>query len=226
MKYQQEGIHTVPVHILLPLVGSSAALVLALFTVVVVLIPPGPSSNGSLKYISVGMQQHCGWSGLVLGTAGSLVGICDLVPAIHVGRTDVILCLMAQLVCWNIVLGISETGWPLHYAGLSVFCFSNVYFNYVMSRSSHYGTDFYQRVQGLSAFFILIFAVSFAVVNAMGGEGMRMALDVTVCIEFLLMTSVTANTLCLMQSLNNYSSIHLIFSRVESAWPPQEIVHA
>ena len=220
--HEEEYVHEVHIHPYLPLMGAFSAAVLACFTAVVVILPTSvntfdaDTNNGtSLKYISIGMKEHCGWSGLVFGTTGSLVGISDLVPAIHVGRTDVVLCLLAQLVCWNMVLGVSETGWDLHYVALAGFCISNLYFNYVMSRSREYGSHWYRLAHGASFLIIVIFTAAFCTTAALSGQDKITALNVTVTIEFLLMCAVTANTLLLMLALSAYDSIFLVLSRVQ-----------
>ena len=209
------GAHEVPIHPYVPAVGATAAGVLAVFTAVVVFMDPGPlNGDGTLKFISEGMREHCGWSGLVLGTTGSLVALCDLVPAVHVGRGDMAACVLVQLIGWNVVLGVEDTGWALHYVGLACFCASNIAFNYVMSRTLWYGHALYRCVQSASAALIALFAVCFAIAHALptGQQGALVARDVAVLIEFLVMASVTANTLCLMWSLNAYSTIALVFT--------------
>ena len=208
----------IPIHTVLPMLGGLSALAGAAFSAVVVLLPPGPSEYGRLKYISQGMAEHCGWTGVVMGTTGSLVALCMLVPALHLGWRSAIACVFLQLVGWNVVLGVADTGWTIHYVGLGVFVAAHLTFHFLLSdpKTSMYGFPSYRVASALSVLVTFIFVAAFAVASCYtwGTEAWRLALDVAVCCEFALMLTITANTLCLMVALNAYASAHLLLDKV------------
>lgn len=209
-RWHAEAQHCIPIHFYVPLVGSIAALVIVCFSLGMVL---SLSSNEGLKYISNGMDVHCGWAELVLGTAATVVGACYLIPAIHVGGSLTIGSVVMQLITWNTVLGVQDTGWSIHYAALGGFCVSNIYFNLVMSRS-WYGCSLYRRLNALSIVIALVFMGSFMAEHLSRSEIASMAArDASVCIELGLTACFSAQTFCLMWGMNKDSSMHIVIDR-------------
>ena len=203
--------HIIPIHFYVPLIGSIAAAVIVCFSLGLVISLS--SSEDGLKYISNGMDVHCGWAELVLGTAATVVGACYLIPAVHVGGSLTIGSVLVQLITWNTVLGVQDTGWSIHYAALGGFCVANIYFNLVMSRS-WYGCLLYRRINALSILVALVFMGSFMAQHLSKSEVMSSAArDASVCIELMLTACFSAQTFCLMWGMNKDASMHIVIDR-------------
>lgn len=210
--WQVEAPHVIPIHFFFPLAGGSAAIIILLFSLGMVIALSMQTSDGSIRFISNGMEELCGWTELILGTSGALLCMCYLVPAIHVGGTLTVASVFVQMLGWNGTLGIHSTGWVLHYIALAAFCFSNIYFNYVMSRS-WYGSAVYRRIHAVSVVFVLLFGISFFTTHFTLSTTQLVSHNVSVCIELALLVTITAQTLCLMWSMNRDGSMHIVIER-------------
>jgi hypothetical protein len=127
-------------------IGCGASVV---FSVLLVLMSPGPTGEeGALRYISDGMNIHCGYTTVVMGTCSLLVLACQLVAAVHMTSGAALWCALIEAVSWNVVLGVSDTGWKVHYAGLVLFLFSGLCYHWIASRDPGYGgySGFYAAV--------------------------------------------------------------------------------
>ena len=127
--------------------GYGSTLITCIFTIVLVSIAPGPENDsGMLRYISEGMESHCGWSTVVLGTCTFTILIVHVIAAVHMSNGHAIFWGLLQSLGWNIILGVVDTGWTFHYFGLAMFLIGNVAYHWIASRDLAYGGLRYQHL--------------------------------------------------------------------------------
>ena len=149
----------VSVHSMLVVGGYVGCVASAVFSIVLVCLGPGPTNaNGSLRYISEGMDLHCGYTTIVMGTCSILVLACQWVAALHMENRAAGWCALVEAVGWNVVIGVSDTGWTVHYVGLTLFLMSGLYYHTIASKDRSYGGDYYLRMNALAWFFTCVFA--------------------------------------------------------------------
>ena len=188
--------------------GYVGCIGIMLFAIVlVVMATPDPEQDA--KYISEGMQSHCGWSVVMLGTCSFLISNCQLLAAAHMNRHSALAFSVLQLLGWNVVLGIADTGWDLHYAGLAVFLSSNIFYHWIASHDVNYGSETYRWVNRLTVLFTLCFGAAATVVKYASFE--REAKACAVALEFVLTLSSMFSNMCLVRGLDSFQNIHLVF---------------
>jgi hypothetical protein len=207
----------VSVHSALVTGGYIACLISAIFGVVLVVLSPGPVNpdSGSLRYISEGMEAHCGWATVVLGTCSLLVMGCQLVAAAHMIRRNAMAYALAQVIGWNVVLGVSDTGWDVHYVGLALFLAGGLMYHYIASRDPSYGGVNYVRLNALGWLFSLVFG-SLAFASKMAGDGATALRSFAVAFEFVLLLFLVLQNAFLIHSLDQFRDIRLRFERYYS----------
>ena len=190
--------------------GYGSTLITCVFTIVLVSMAPGPENdNGMLRYISEGMESHCGWSTTVLGTCTFTILIVHVVAAVHMSNGHAIFWGLLQSLGWNIVLGVVDTGWTLHYVGLAMFLVGNVAYHWIASRDLAYGGLRYQQINIVCILFAVIFI--FAASSSILFNNNRELRAIAVSMEFALVTVITFQNTFLVNALDQFKNIHLIF---------------
>ena len=178
----------------------------------IVLVAMASQGSQDSKYISEGMQAHCGWSVMVLGTCSFLVFICQLVAGAHMNRHAAVAFSVMQLLGWNIVMGVVDTGWSLHYVGLAMFLIGNVCYHWIASHDENYGGPRYRWMNGLTIMFTATFCcAALAVRYASSRDIERQTKACAVALEFVLFFSGMLENFILLHGLDQYENIHLVF---------------
>jgi hypothetical protein len=207
----------VDVHSSIVILGYVACLISLAFCIAVVWLPPGPTlENGALRYISEGLDIFCGWSSVVMGTSTMIILMCQLVASAFMrNKYNASVWAVAQAIGWNIVAGVSSTGWTLHYIALVVFLVGNLVFNYIASNDEAYGSRCYRAVNIAAFLFAFLFILCVSVTKVLDEVGALRSLAVS--IEFVLMFSIVVQTLCLVHALDSYHIIHLRFEHTAAS---------
>ena len=192
--------------------GYLGTCVSALFAVFLVLISPGPvdPDTGALRFISNGMESHCGLATAVFGTCSLLLFGCQLAVCAHLESRWGIAWALLQGAGWNVVLGVADTGWTVHYVGLSLFLISNLALNGLISRHPDFGGRVYRCVHTMACLSGLLFAV-LAAISATSKPEDPTAKSFAVAFEFVMLLALSAQNLCLVASLDRFDDIHLQF---------------
>jgi hypothetical protein len=208
----------VSVHSVLVIGGYIGCGVSMVFCVLLVFLGPGPvGEQGALRYISDGMEVHCGYTTVVMGTCTLLVLACQLVAAVHMASGGALWCALAEAVSWNVVLGVSDTGWKVHYAGLVVFLFSGLCYHRLASCDPGYGGGgYYARLNTLAWLFTGVFAVVAGTSIGLGDAGGPVLHSFAVAFEFVLLAFMAAQNGLLIRALDQFRDIRLRFER----YPP------
>jgi hypothetical protein len=204
----------------LPLLGFVAALVSFGFCIGLVLVPFfGDRYQGSLGFISDGMDFYCGWSSAVLCSCGLFIAACEVVAALHTHiSSSLLLAVFIQTPSWCIIIGVSGTGWHVHYAALTFFMLATFYFHwrFAAAHTLAYRVCIYRTANRLTAFNLVAFFLSFVVLEVMQQPyPRRIAKDVAVSLEITLLCCITAQTCCLLWVLLQYTNIHIRFDHDE-----------
>jgi hypothetical protein len=207
----------VDVHTSIVVMGYAACMVSVAFCFAIVMLPPGPTlENGSLRYISEGLDAFCGWSSVVMGTTSMIILMCQLVASAFMrNRGNASMWALLQAVGWNTVAGVSSTGWTLHYIALACFLAGNLVFNYIASKDAAYGSRFYRSINTAAVVFTVLFML--CVLGTKVYEEYTKLVSLAVAIEFVLMFSILLQTLCMVHSLDSYHIIHLRFEHTSDA---------
>lgn len=214
MQPSGEG-NLVSIYPYLPAMGFASGVVVLGFCWGLVLFPFIHNYQGSLTYISQGMDMYCGWSGAVLGSCGMFIALCELVAALHTSRArPLLLAVLFQAPSWCIIVGVSGTGWGIHYTALAVLLCSTLFYHWVFA-STHplaSATLFYQRTNVLTIVNALLFFMAFVMMHAgVAPSDSSLLLDLTVSLEVCLITCVTVQTFCVSWVLLQYQNIHIAF---------------
>jgi len=203
------GESVISVHATLVIGGYIGCFASAVFSVLLVAVPPGPvNANGSLRFISEGMNQHCGLANVLMGTFSLLVLACQLVVAAHLASPLLGWCAALQTLGWNVVLGVVDTGWTIHSAALVVFLLSHAVFHTLVARHRVYGGPIYAVTNGLTWVFGVVF-VSVGLTSMALGEGYATLRSFAVAFEFVLMLLLTIESACMVSALDQFRDIHL-----------------
>jgi hypothetical protein len=213
----KENVTIVSIHPYITIIGVLAILTTFIFCTALVIIPLINDYSGSLKYISNGMENYCGWSGAVLGSCGIFIGVCEMVAALHTMAPSLIIAVLIQATTWCMIMGVSDTGWVFHYIALVVFLFSTVYYHNTLCYLHPFDTFIYRKVNIITIVNIVLFFISFVITSSIQNTSLKWAvLDTTVSLELTLMCCLTIQNLCVVRALNQYKNIHLIFERQDS----------
>jgi hypothetical protein len=209
--YYDEAASRVSVHTTLVLCGYLGAGVSAIFAVLLVLIAPGPVDpiTGSLRYISDGMEAHCGLATAVFGTCSLLLFGCQMVVCAHLESQWGVMWALLQGAGWNVVLGVSDTGWTVHYVGLALFLVSNLSLNGLASYDRVFGGRVYRCVHFVACLFTVLFGLLAAV--SLAREDDPSSRSLAVAFEFVLLLALSAQNFCLVRALDRFDDIHLQF---------------
>ena len=193
--------------------GYSGCVGICFFAIMlVVLATQVPNTKQEAKYISEGMEAHCGWSVVALGSCSFLLFVSQLVAGIHMREHNTAIAFsLLQMLGWCIVLGIADTGWNLHYAGLHMFLVGNIGYHWMASRDARYGGFAYQWASILTIVFTCVFISSAAA--SMWFREERELKAGAVALEFVLLFFTMLQNLCLVRALDAYENIHLVFEK-------------
>ena len=193
-------------------IAGYAACIGILVSAIVLVVIATPSLREDSKYISEGMEAHCGWSVIMMGTCSSMIAICQVVAAAHMKQHVAILFSVLQLLGWNIVLGVVDTGWNLHYAGLLLFLCSNICYHWIASHDDSYGNDKYRWTNQLTMACTLVFAAA-AITARQITTHEREAKACAVSLELVLTFASMLENMWLIHGLDQFESIHLVFEK-------------
>lgn len=189
--------------------GYASSLTIAIFAIVLVSIAPEPDIHGAMLFISEGMLQHCGWSIVVMGTCSIMLFMCLSVAAAHMARHIASFWVIVQALGWFVVLGVVDTGWMLHYVGLSFFLVGNICYHWIASRDRGYGSLAYQKMNMVCVILTISFIMAGAVSILIGEH--REIKSCAVSLEFALLFGITIQNLFLIRALDRFKVIHLVF---------------
>lgn len=204
------NIHT---HIVLG--GYAACLISMSFCIGIVLLPPGPTlkEGGALRYISEGLEIFCGWTAAIMGTCTMLILMCQLIACSYMRNGNAAFFAIGQAIAWNVVAGVSSTGWVAHYVALIVFLVSNLIFNRIASHDPSYGFLSFKVANVFSFLFSVFFigvGLSAIICGIDSTEGATLR-SIAVASEFVVMFTIVLQTICLVRALDSFHTIHLRF---------------
>ena len=217
----------------LPILCFLATVVNLGFCLGLVLYPFVNNYQGSLTFVSQGMNYYCGWSGAVLGPCGMFIALCEIVVSLHTSSNTLITAILIQAVTWCIIIGVSGTGWAIHYTALVIFLASTFYFHWMFSNCHPMAPSlFYQKTNVITAINIVLFALAFVIQHTLffsgsddssnilsdkndtldpGTSSNQIAMDITVSLEITLVCCVSMQQLCVGWVLHQYKNIHIVF---------------
>jgi hypothetical protein len=201
----------VSVHSTIIMCGYLGTVVSTLFAVFVVLIAPGPvdPATGSLRYISDGMEAHCGLATAVFGTCSLLLFGCQLMVCAHIESQWGLGLALIQGAGWNVVLGVADTGWTVHYVGLGLFLLSNLALNGLVSHDCEFGGRVYRCVHSMACLSALLFGI--LAVISLSTDNDPTTQSLAVAFEFVMLLALSAQNLCLVGALDRFDDIHIQF---------------
>ena len=200
----------------LVIAGYAACIITAAFAIAVVFIPPGPEGDtGLLRYISEGIHQYCGWSIVIMGTTSMILLVCHLVAASHMASSLAFYCALAEAFGWNVILGVVDTGWVIHYIGLFLFLVGSIGYHWIACRDDAYGGFRYQQTNLLAISLTVIFSLVSSA-SLIVGDGDRRLRACAVSLEFSMLGAFTLQNLVLLNSLDQFKNIHLVFHRANN----------
>lgn len=226
--------HIVSIYPYLPLLGFFAATLSFCFCLGLVMVQFWTRYEGSLAFISNGMDVYCGWSSAVLCSCGLFVGLCEFVAALHTPPLVsgwLIFAVLLQIPSWYIIIGVSGTGWYVHYAALLCFMVSTFYFHwrFATTHTVAHQTRIYHKVNLITALNLVALFMAFLVYfatkslpvepTAAAAEEEEVTItpphqftkDIAVSLEVTLLCCITSQTFCLSWVLLQYQNIHLLF---------------
>ncbi len=208
--------NVVSIYPFLPLLGFFASTVSFGFCIGLVLVPFLTNYQGSLTFISDGMDFYCGWSSAVLCSCGMFIAFCEIAGALHTFHSvPLLVAILVQAPAWCILVGVSGTGWSLHYASLGCFMVSTLYFHWMFAASHHVAsqTSVYIKANLVTVLNLFAFFVAFLFFTFTNPDERThlLAKDVAVSLELTLLCCITAQTFCLSWVLLQYQNIHILF---------------
>lgn len=189
--------------------GYVSVIVTCIFSCLLVTMSPGPEENGYMRYISEGMEEHCGWSVLVLGTCALFTLMCQVVASLHMNKRWIVIFVFMSGLGWNTVLAVRDTGWSIHYVGLSMALLGNLTFHWYSSRDEYYG-GFQYMVVNIVAIVISLLFICLAAASSFNSSIYELR-AASVSVEFILVFAICIENLHIIHGLDQYDSIHLIF---------------
>lgn len=218
---------TIPVHPHIALLVLATSLVNTVFIFLVVGVGFKFEKEGRLIFISEAFEAYCGWSGVVLGTTGAAEAFVQFLAALHMDCTTALVATGVQLVTWNVIIGVSDTGWPMHYVALVIFFFATCVFHWLASISQQYSSQLYRQFNLLNAVMVLMFGALF-LANGVGRftETQKKSLiSAEVTIEFGLLLLIMAQQACLAYGIGKCTRLWVVFEDVvgheSDRWVPE-----
>jgi hypothetical protein len=212
-EYDHENETMISIHPYLTIIGLLSSITTFIFCLCLVLVPLSTDYQGSLTYISNGMEKHCGWSGTVLGSCSLFIAVCEATAALHTQDASLLISVFIQATSWYMIMGVSDTGWCFHYFVLVIFLISTMFYHIKLSYLHPFDTFIYSRVNIITSVNIALFFITFLISWGVSEKDKWMVLDVTVSLELTLMFCLTIQNLCVIRALNQYKNIHILFER-------------
>ena len=207
-----KGENVVSIHPFLPVLCLVSAIITLGFCLGLVAQPFAANYQGSLTYISQGMDFYCGWSGAVLGSCALFIGLCELVVALHTSSSGLLVAVLIQAPAWSILIGVSGTGWAIHYVSLLLFMGSTFYYHWILASCHPSAGTFYFKTNCLATLNLFFFLLAFLVAHVVSGaQSTKLWVDITVSLEITLMCCISVQNLCVAGVLYRYKNIHLLF---------------
>ena len=217
--------NVVSIYPFVPLLGFFAGSISFCFCLGLVLVPyltDYQSGGVGLSFISEGMNFNCGWSSAILGSTGMFVGFCEMTAALHTDNSktySLIIAILIQAPAWCILVGVSGTGWGIHYGALVCFTLSTFYFHWMFAGTHPLAsnTKYYHATNLLTALNLVSFFMAFIILRATevdpssSTNAIRVIKDITVSLELTLLCCITSQTFCLSWVLLQYKNIHILF---------------
>ena len=166
--------------------------------------------DGRLAYISEGFEKYCGWAGAILGSAGGITMLGQLVVSAHIDSTAATWATLVQFVSWNLILGVANTGWALHYVSLCLFFVATVTFHRLASTNHPYATAVYQQLNGITIMLLPVFGGLFCAAACVPGHRAGI-ITATVTLEYIITLLAVGQMLCLGYGLASLCTLTLIF---------------
>ena len=208
---QRQAVHIHP-HIALLVVLTS--LISMAYVFLLVGVGFNFEKDGRLVFVSEAFEAYCGWSGVVLGSTGAVEALVQLLASVHMGSSVVgSASTIVQFVTWNVIIGVCDTGWALHYVALVFFFFSSCLFHWTASKSTQYGGLLYQQANALSIVVVIIFGCLF-LANGVGkfSDTLKKSfISVEVTIEFILLFLMLLQHCCLAYGIARCTRMVVVF---------------
>ena len=134
----------------------------------------------------------------------------QIVVGVHIGSSVAIAATLLQFVSWNVILGVCNTGWELHYCALTTFFAAAIVFHRIASVTPPYAAVLYQQLNGITILLLPFFAVLFCSAAVVRGHNAEI-ITATVTLEYMLALLSVAQMLCLSHGLARFCTITLVF---------------
>ena len=207
---------SVPIHPHVALLVVITSVINLLYVFLVVGVGFNFERDGRLIFISEAFQAYCGWSGVILGTTGAIEALVQLIAAVHMDSTLCIASTAVQFLAWNVILGVSDTGWTLHYVALVMFFFATCLFHWIASRSTQYSGALYQQANLISVVVVILFGGLF-LGNGVGNftdKQRKSIVSAEVSIEFVLLFTTLVEQFCLAYGIAKCTRLLIVFDDV------------
>ena len=202
--------HAIRVHSHISLALIIASLITAIYAFMVTGLPFGFMKDGRLIYISEAFESYCGWTVVIVGTTGAVVTFAQIIASLHMQSQLAMYATLFQFLGWNVIIGISNTGWALHYIFLVVFFVSCVLFHRIASITPPYASVFYQKVNCITILALPVFAIIFCCA-AIDVERKKAYITSAVTMEFILTLCSVIQQICLAHGIGKCSYMTLEF---------------
>lgn len=187
-----------------------ASLITAIYTFLVTGLPFNFMKEGRLIYISEAFEAYCGWTVVIVGTTGAVVTFAQLIASLHMQSNIAWFATMCQFLGWNVILGVANTGWVLHYIFLVIFFLSSVLFHRIASTTPPYASVIYQKINSVTILALPVFAVIFCC-SAIDVDRKKAYITSAVTMEFILTICSVLEQLCLAHGIGKCSYMTLEF---------------
>jgi hypothetical protein len=187
-----------------------ASLLTAAYAFIITGVPFSFMKEGRLIYISEAFQDYCGWTVVIVGTTGGIVTFAQFVASLHMQSNVALVATLLQFLGWNVIIGVSNTGWVAHYIFLVIFFVSSVLFHRIASITPPYASSVYQKINCITILSLPIFAILFCCA-ALDAEKKKMYISSTVTMEFILTLCSVLEQLCLAYGIGKCSYMTLTF---------------
>lgn len=172
--------------------------------------------EGRLVFISEAFEAYCGWSGVILGTTGATEAFVQLIASLHMDSTAALVATCVQLFTWNVIIGVSDTGWPLHYVSLVIFFISTFIFHWLASSSAQYSSVLYRQSNVLGVIVVMIFGCLFLAngVGQFSDSHKKTLISGEVTLEFVLLFIIMVQQGCLGYGIAKCTRLWIVFEDV------------
>lgn len=208
--YIQQQRNVIRIHSHVSLILTTASLITAVYAFLVTGIPFNFMKEGRLIYISEAFESYCGWTVVIVGTTGAIVTFAQLIASLHMQSNAAWCATICQFLGWNVIIGVSNTGWVMHYIFLVIFFMSSVLFHRIASITPPYASTLYQKINCITILALPIFALIFCCA-AIDTERKKSYITSAVTMEFILTICSVLEQLCLAYGIGKSSYITLEF---------------